>query len=41
LEPFSYINAVPGKNVRGKLIDAFQQWMEIEEETMEVIKVFG
>ena len=24
MEPFHYINLVPGKDVRGKLIDAFQ-----------------
>lgn len=24
MEPFDYINLVPGKDVRGKLIDAFQ-----------------
>lgn len=24
MEPFHYINQVPGKDVRGKLIDAFQ-----------------
>lgn len=24
MEPFHYINQIPGKGVRGKLIDAFQ-----------------
>lgn len=32
LEPFRYINSVPGKNVRGKLIDCFQLWMKVESD---------
>ena len=32
LEPFRYINQVPGKDVRGKLIDAFQVWLKIPQE---------
>ncbi|CAM9891690.1 unnamed protein product, partial [Phaeothamnion confervicola] len=38
LEPFNYINQIPGKDVRGKLIDAFQTWLEIPEEKVPVIK---
>jgi geranylgeranyl diphosphate synthase, type III len=30
LEPFHYISAVPGKDVRGKLIDCFQYWFQLE-----------
>ena len=30
LEPFRYINSVPGKDVRGKLIDCFQLWLQVE-----------
>mmetsp|Transcript_15517 Transcript_15517/g.33811 ORF Transcript_15517/g.33811 Transcript_15517/m.33811 type:complete len:342 (+) Transcript_15517:153-1178(+) len=30
LEPFRYVNSVPGKNVRGKLIDCFQLWFSVE-----------
>ena len=30
LESFRYINSMPGKNVRGKLIDCFQLWMNVE-----------
>mmetsp|Transcript_21877 Transcript_21877/g.40832 ORF Transcript_21877/g.40832 Transcript_21877/m.40832 type:complete len:337 (-) Transcript_21877:93-1103(-) len=31
LESFRYINAMPGKNVRGKMIDCFQLWLNIDE----------
>ena len=34
LESFRYINDLPGKNVRGKLIDCFQLWMKIEPESV-------
>jgi geranylgeranyl diphosphate synthase type 3 len=30
LEAFRYINSVPGKDVRGKLIDCFQLWLQVE-----------
>ena len=30
LEPFRYISNVPGKDVRGKLIDCFQLWFQVE-----------
>lgn len=29
LESFRYINSVPGKDVRGKLIDCFQLWFQV------------
>lgn len=29
LEPYRYINSVPGKDVRGKLIDCFQLWFQV------------
>jgi len=32
LESYRYINTVPGKDVRGKLIDCFQQWLQLESE---------
>lgn len=34
LEPFRYINSVPGKDVRGKLMDCFQLWMKVESDEM-------
>ena len=32
LESFRYINSMPGKDVRGKLIDCFQLWFNISSE---------
>ncbi|GKY99939.1 hypothetical protein MPSEU_000947500 [Mayamaea pseudoterrestris] len=32
LESFRYINSVPGKDVRGKLIDCFQLWFQVESD---------
>jgi len=31
MEAFRYINSVPGKDVRGKLIDCFQLWFQVED----------
>lgn len=40
LEPYHYINTVPGKDVRGKLIDCFQQWLLVENpDVLKAIKV--
>ena len=30
LEAFRYIDEMPGKNVRGTLIDCFQLWLKVE-----------
>ncbi|CAN0155022.1 unnamed protein product, partial [Ascophyllum nodosum] len=38
MEPFHYINLVPGKDVRGKLIDAFQAWLKIPADKIQTIK---
>jgi geranylgeranyl diphosphate synthase type 3 len=38
LEPFDYINKIPGKDVRGKMIDAFQSWLLTPHDKLEVIK---
>ena len=42
IEPFTYINSVPGKNVRGILIDCFQVWFNIpppeQDQTLSIIK---
>lgn len=37
-EPFDYVNRIPGKNIRGKLISCFQKWLPVPEETLTVIK---
>lgn len=33
-ESFRYINNLPGKNVRGKLIDCFQLWLKVDPESV-------
>lgn len=33
LEAFRYINVVPGKDVRGKLLDCFQLWLQVDNTT--------
>lgn len=38
LEPWKYLMGVPGKNVRGMLVDAFNEWLCIPEETVVTIK---
>eukprot|EP00904_Undaria_pinnatifida_P004111 jgi/Undpi1/13700/HiC_scaffold_9.g03354.m1 len=38
MEPFHYINQVSGKDVRGKLIDAFQVWLIIPGDKIDTIK---
>mmetsp|Transcript_2166 Transcript_2166/g.5085 ORF Transcript_2166/g.5085 Transcript_2166/m.5085 type:complete len:226 (+) Transcript_2166:68-745(+) len=39
LEAFRYINSVPGKNIRGKLVDCFQLWLKVEsDETLDKVK---
>lgn len=38
LEPFHYLTHVPGKDVRGKLIDAFQQWLCISDDKLAAVK---
>ena len=34
LQPFDYIRAVPGKNVRSKLAVAFNHWLKVSPETL-------
>eukprot|EP00743_Colponemidia_sp_Colp-15_P007596 GILK01008213.1.p1 GENE.GILK01008213.1~~GILK01008213.1.p1 ORF type:complete len:314 (+),score=45.68 GILK01008213.1:34-975(+) len=38
LEPHRYLSQMPGKEVRAKLIDAFQIWLQIPEDRTEPIK---
>lgn len=39
LEPFHYIHSVPGKDVRGTLIDCFQYWFKVDQsEVLHAIK---
>lgn len=34
LEPYRYINSIPGKDVRGKLVDCFQLWLQIPSDSI-------
>ncbi|KAK8073458.1 geranyl geranyl pyrophosphate synthase [Apiospora phragmitis] len=36
--PIDYLLTIPGKDVRGKMMDAFNQWLQIPEEKLEIIK---
>jgi len=37
LEPFKYITSNPGKEIRGKLIEAFNIWLNVPPERLQVI----
>ncbi|RXW23685.1 hypothetical protein EST38_g2152 [Candolleomyces aberdarensis] len=37
LEPFTFITANPGKEIRGKLIEAFNDWLHVPEDKLQVI----
>eukprot|EP00536_Pseudo-nitzschia_multiseries_P011523 jgi/Psemu1/29177/gm1.29177_g len=41
LESFRYVNSIPGKNVRGKMIDCFQLWLAIDESSKPEVKVLN
>jgi len=36
--PLEYLASLPGKDIRGKLITAFNEWFQIPVEKLEVIK---
>ncbi|KAK9899189.1 terpenoid synthase [Cystobasidium minutum MCA 4210] len=38
LEPFTYISATPGKDMRSQLIDAFNIWLRVPIESLDIIK---
>ena len=38
LEPWSYLLSIPGKNVRDRLIDAFNKWIGVKDEDLTLIK---
>lgn len=37
LEPFKHINSVPGKDIRGQMIAAFNEWLKVPPEKLSVI----
>lgn len=38
LEPYNYLKQIPGKDVRGHLIDCFQLWLQIPDDKVASIK---
>lgn len=38
LEPFTYLAATPGKDMRSQLIDAFNVWLNVPLECIEIVK---
>ena len=38
LEPWRYLMEIPGKNVRGMLVDAFNEWLTVPEGKVDAIK---
>jgi len=38
LEPYSHIVSMPGKNIRGKLIEGFNLWMKVSNEKIAVVE---
>jgi geranylgeranyl diphosphate synthase type 3 len=42
LEPYTYLAAHPGKEIRSRLIDAFNAWLGLDEGKLDVVrKVVG
>jgi geranylgeranyl diphosphate synthase type 3 len=39
LEPYDYLTTVPGKEIRSALIDAFNAWLRVPEESLNLIKL--
>lgn len=37
LEPFYHIMSVPGKEIRGQMIAAFDQWLHVPEDKLRII----
>ncbi|KAJ5332659.1 FAD/NAD(P)-binding domain-containing protein [Penicillium brevicompactum] len=38
LRPVDYLLSIPGKDIRGKLIDAFNEWLQVPPEKLAIIK---
>ena len=38
LEPFNYLNQIPGKDIRGEMIDCFASWIPLQENQLRIIK---
>ena len=38
LAPYFYLSNIPGKDVRGQLIDCFAEWIPVSDEQLATIK---
>ena len=37
LEPFRHVYSVPGKDIRGQMLDAFDTWLQVPQEKLKII----
>ncbi|KAJ9120769.1 hypothetical protein QFC22_002701 [Naganishia vaughanmartiniae] len=37
-EPYNYLSSIPGKEIRSKLIEAFNTWLNVPEEDLSIVK---
>lgn len=37
LEPFTHISTVPGKDIRGQMVDAFNAWLRVPDDKLSII----
>ncbi|KAI0717376.1 terpenoid synthase [Cerioporus squamosus] len=37
LEPFTHIYSVPGKDIRGQMLDAFNSWLQVPEDKLKIV----
>ena len=38
MEPYTYISALPGKEIRPRFIEAFNLWLKVDEADLDVIR---
>lgn len=38
MDPFDYLMAHPGKDIRSTLINAFNIWLKVPDESLDIIK---
>jgi geranylgeranyl diphosphate synthase type 3 len=38
LEPFHYLCSQPGKEIRTKLVEAFDHWLQVDSTELDIIK---
>ncbi len=38
LDPFIYLSQIPGKDIRGRLVDCFQIWLQIPTDKVVIVK---